>query len=537
MRIDRQVTQQLLQIVARAKLDNLNPGDIIEGKVISLDKGLLFLKLTDGSSFTAKVPEEFSTLPGALLTLEIGEPVDNQLTAKILTSNPQNGNQAGINASSQPFEQSVQSQLKTLQDIISPKLVEGALKLLENNPALGVDKAAFLAANAMDEAPGMQGLFVKFMQREYQLDTNLTHLADSISQGLSAAAANPKTQEFIQSTLFQESTNELASHFVDQIAKQVNQLGYTLSDTASTAQKLADVINSLNNDSVPVDQEELKTLVKPLLDSLATQPGNPAQEERGGALQADKLPLPGSLVEKHLDEAVDGLFKGLKTLMSEKEGRVDSQTQIEPEQIHKLVKQIFDRASIKADQGVSEALDIKEKFHALKEAVQFANQAIQVMDNDHAGAAAPVIRDISQAMDFFNRVQTYHTFVQIPLVINNQSTSGELYVMKGKNRRGKIDPDQFTLFMSLNTENLGLIETFLNASRRYVTIHFRVSDENLVQMVREQHGVLYEAFAQKGYKLAEMKVRTLDEEPVNLVNAIRKTGDELGLNARVDLKI
>ena len=41
----------------------------------------------------------------------------------------------------------------------------------------------------------------------------------------------------------------------------------------------------------------------------------------------------------------------------------------------------------------------------------------------------------------------------------------------------------------------------------------------------------------KRYKLAEMKCRVFEDEPVNLLNAGEATESVLGMNARVDLRV
>jgi hypothetical protein len=109
--------------------------------------------------------------------------------------------------------------------------------------------------------------------------------------------------------------------------------------------------------------------------------------------------------------------------------------------------------------------------------------------------------------------------------------------MKRKKGRKKIDTENFTLFLSLSTKSLGVVETFLNASHRRITISFRVEDENLVRLVKDNYRVLYDGLLEKGFKLVEMKCRVLEKERVNPVNAAKKAQELLGTQTRVDLKI
>ena len=44
------VSQQIFQIFTKASLENLNAGDILRGRVQSMENGLLLIRLLDGSS-------------------------------------------------------------------------------------------------------------------------------------------------------------------------------------------------------------------------------------------------------------------------------------------------------------------------------------------------------------------------------------------------------------------------------------------------------------------------------------------------------
>jgi hypothetical protein len=122
-------------------------------------------------------------------------------------------------------------------------------------------------------------------------------------------------------------------------------------------------------------------------------------------------------------------------------------------------------------------------------------------------------------------------------MINRENTTGELYVMKRRNGRKKLDSDNFTLFLSLQTSSLGRIESFLNSSRKYVTISFRVEDEDLVKLVKDNYRVLYDSLLKKGYKLAEMKCRILEDDSTSLLDAAKKAQELLGLQASLDIKL
>jgi hypothetical protein len=201
------------------------------------------------------------------------------------------------------------------------------------------------------------------------------------------------------------------------------------------------------------------------------------------------------------------------------------------------LSRLFDKALIKVDNGVAEKFDIREKNETLKTIMDFSQKVLNNSDENARAANMPAYKEIDNAFRFFNQITTYDSVLQLPIMINKERTTGELYVMKRKKGRRKIDTENFTLFLSLSTNSLGIVESFLNASHRRITISFRVEDENLVKLVKDNYRVLYDGLMEKGYKLVEMKCRVLDKERVNPVNAAKKALDLLGTLTRVDIKI
>ena len=86
IKLDQAVSQQVFTLLSKAALESLQAGSVLQGRVQSLENGLLFIKLLDGASFTAQVPEGFSAQPGELISLEIGERKNDQLTAKVVNT-------------------------------------------------------------------------------------------------------------------------------------------------------------------------------------------------------------------------------------------------------------------------------------------------------------------------------------------------------------------------------------------------------------------------------------------------------------------
>lgn len=494
---------------------------MIKGKVMAMENGLLLIKLLDGSSLSAKVPDGFEASPGTLLTLQIGESIGEQLTARIVQMDiPQQADET--NTQDNPMSR-ITRQLEALGVKATKDLVSKALGLLDENPGLGVEKAAFLAANGMESDPAMLEMAVKLANREFNLSDNLQTLRQMLADSLSGA--DRATLESL-----------LKPVLLDLDA------GQAVRDLAG---RLADLHNAASGEDLALSEGAKLMLTRELLDALkgSITSGTPLNEgqvldtlQRAlSSLQSNKTLFPEGLniSDKQLKALIRDFIRTMEGI-GQKTGELFHQEKPDTE---KIMESIFDKAYLKLEDDEAPSVDMDEKFGTLRKILNLAADSTKLADGKGGQAIQPVVQELSKALQFFNQVSTYQVYVHIPLMIQQQQTVGELYIMKRGSRKTRIDPEQFTLFISLCTQNLGLVESFLNASHRCVTIHFRVESQQLADFVRAHHKELYEALGEKGYKLAEMKCRVLESSPVNLTNAAEKVASELGMNSRVDLRI
>lgn len=542
MRIDGALPQQILQILSKSILESLDIGDFIQGRVTSVKDGLLQMRLTDGSSFTAGVPEGMIIQEGALLTLQIGEKAGEQINARIVSRN----GDPGQAPAAQDLPAQARTQLQAFGEKATDALVAKVIDLVENNPSLGVDKASFLVANKMEPDKGMQDIIMKLAQKEFQIDGNLSSLKEQLINILTNSETSGSDKagagSLINQLILEQGLDQAVSAFTREPVGAANttrpdgaadqsSLPQTIQNEQAR-QALNDILLGAFKDAIltgkPLDRETVANMIKSAFEGVKSAFGgiNPAKDPLSAEAGSK---MPGSVPE----DTLAGLMKGLANARE----KADPAQKPDPAAVRQAVEKLFEKAFIKADNGIADRVDIGEKVKALKNVLAFTDDAMKLADPKSAQAGLPVVHELQNALQFFNQANTYHTFVQMPLMINNRQTTGELYVMRGKSKRGKIDPNQFTLFISLNTENLGLVETFLNAANRCVTVNFRVDDEKLAGFVKSNYKTLYDALLKKGYKLADMKCRLHADDTVNLLNAEKKTGDLLGINARLDLKI
>lgn len=527
MNVNQAVSQQIFQILTKASLENLNAGDILRGRVQSLENGLLLIKLLDGAFFTANTPEGFSANAGEPITLEIGERQNNQLTATIVNRGTLSTGKADEEAA---LIDTIKSNLDSLGVTSPQRFISGVLDLIKAEPGIPPEKAAFMVANGLTQDPEMAEILQKISEHEFSLHENLQSLEEGLSDAIFKADSDTSLK-LLKPLLLSQETDELAGTIKGMLSETSPRLAQAIEQNVKELinRTLMDEFIDTENTGEPgmVNKEAVESLVKGALLSVENH------DAKGETIKGESIQTPQNtdVIFKAINKALENIHKKIETLSKD-----DKNPELQKE-IKDILGRLFEKASIKVENGVAEKFDIKEKNEALKEIMDFSQKVLSNLDDNAKVSNMPAYKEIDNAFKFFNQVTTYDSILQLPIMINRENTTGELYVMKRKKGRKKIDTENFTLFLSLTTNSLGIVESFLNASHKCITISFRVEDEDLVKLVKDNYRALYDGLLEKGFKLVDMKCRVLEKERVNPVNAAKKSQALLGTQTRVDLKI
>ncbi len=527
MNVNQAISQQIFQVLTKASLDNLNAGDIISGRIQSLENGLLLIKLLDGALFTAKTPDGFAAKVGEPITLEIGDRQNNQLTAKIINQRPINNGKAGEET---VLIDTIKSNLGSLGVENSQSLISGVLDLIKAEPGIPTEKASFIIANGFKQDPEMIEIFQKISEHEFSLHKNLESLEEGLSDSLFKTDADTSLR-LLKPLLVSQEADEL-SGILDKLFSEASpKLVHTISQ--NVRELLTKVLINEFSDTESLQKADTmsKEAVESLMKNALSIVENESSKVETAKSESILTPQNTEGLLKTINKAIESIHTKTEAFM---EGNNNPDFQ---KQIKAVLEKLFDKASIKVENNITEKLDIKEKNAALKEIMDFSQKVLNNLDDSAKASNMPAFKEINNAFKFFSQVNTYDSILQLPIMINRENTTGELYVMKRKKGRKNIDTENFTLFLSLTTNSLGIVESFLNASRKCITISFRVEDENLVKLVKENYRVLYDGLLEKGFKLVEMKCRVLEKERVNPVNAVEKAQELLGTQNKVDLKL
>jgi len=313
------------------------------------------------------------------------------------------------------------------------------------------------------------------------INSNLNNAANAVSANINNLA----------STLIDDASNKTAANPTDSVVN-----GSSSNNSSDVAQQ----INNLLKGETPLGKADL-----PLLRSLSSQlesmviRGDMSTEEQSAAkLIAKEI---GVVIFKiQGNEAASDQVSSSAKIFKSFEDAVNN------------LKNLFVRIDLNSDEinPVKLYKNMDNVLATLKNSIQQLPMAMQE-------AAMNIANNLESNVNFINQLNNYSSYVQLPLSIFNQNTTGELYMLKKGSKARKLDPSKMTILISLDSNNIGRIDTLLSVDKKNISTNFRLESSEVFDVLKENHKLLYTSLLEKGYRLVDFTYRLMDE-PINIVN-------------------
>ena len=111
---------------------------------------------------------------------------------------------------------------------------------------------------------------------------------------------------------------------------------------------------------------------------------------------------------------------------------------------------------------------------------------------------AQTVANVQGNVEFMNQLNQAYTYVQIPLKMNGQNASGQLYVYTNKKELGDPERD-LTAFLHLDLDNLGSTDVSVRMHRKDVDTKFYMDSDESYALVKAHMPELEERLKLKGF--------------------------------------
>lgn len=124
------------------------------------------------------------------------------------------------------------------------------------------------------------------------------------------------------------------------------------------------------------------------------------------------------------------------------------------------------------------------------------------------------LTNIQQSIDYMKGINESLSYFQLPLQVDNELRSVDLFVKKKKNT--KKSGEETTIFISLDTHTLNTVQVLLEYKNKKVNIQFRLSDEEVLQKMQSEQAVLEDQLNSETDVSYLIKFRLKENEMTNL---------------------
>ncbi len=470
-------------------LSKLSIGDTIRVQVAEQTSQTLVLRLPDGSFINASSMLELDVHLGDFLDLSVNQKTDSQIFVEIVKEN--------VDSNIKGDE--LKLKLQAIDIPVDSKSIEIAQEMIKNNISLTKEnfqkinqfikehhqitpeKATFMTASDIpvnDKNIAQLEQFIQHKQLVGEQLKQLTELLDTIikHENLSNTGKQmdaPKVvhdrSEDIQQPNTTQQTN--TTQQPDQGQKIENEKQTNSSMQIDNNQE---TLSQLKNISLKLNGQDIHLIEQ--------------QEDEQLLLKDKKVPNEQNILKE---------TKGLITL------------------VKSLFKVIDNTRTNSIPQEIQEDKLLKE----LTKTFDTIKGEIENINSDEKQSIISTIQDIEDSLRFMDQLNKFTSFIQIPININGQDTTAELYVLKDGNKKKKIDPSNATIFLSLFTINLGRIETLVNIRGKSIECTFRSEDKDILTFIKKNSMPLYHLLDAQGYKLTNVMVQEITEsEHANITN-------------------
>lgn len=544
MRIDGVSSGQIINISNISELlSKLNVGDVIRAQVLEITSGELLLKLFDGTTFSASAMIPVDAKKGDYVNFSVKSKNDKQLFLE--TANNQNikiPNSEETEIRKQLSALNIKPELKNIDILKEIKASDLPLtretfntvaslvrKFKDLNPA----KAVFMmSGNIPAEEKNISNL-TQLIAGKMKLGTQLEDLIASLKQVAEIPQEAEEQKTVIRLKLIDLKTpiqgtdqdlNDVQTNYSNSSRKTevaANKASNSMTHQESTGK------SGGFSEAFPI--KAIDSLLK-LLDgnTFQTEVSLPEIKSELEAFFSSYKEIAEDTAEKIITVLKSGIPAGekkavLHSLISEPVS--EQNTEKGNTAKGDIVKSLEDFLSGLNPETLKKDVDVKHLYKDLYSRLEEIKASTGNTGISNRNEILGKIETLQDSIRFLNLINNNNTYVQIPLNVQNRFMTAELYVLKKNKRRKKIDTGNATMFISLNTQSLGQVDSLVSINKKSISLNMRAENQKVIDFMKGNSRELYEGFLEKGYKLVDLRFR-LSDETANVMTVDKIVSDE-----------
>lgn len=519
-------------------LSDLKVGDSVRGKIIELFGESISLKTASGQMFTAALMTDAELSPGQTIELIISDITQDEVFAELKSEQ-----QKPVKITE---DVKLQQVLKQLDIKPEGSNLQAAKLLIKYNMPITKDNILNLVStqksvetmaqgdvvNALSLLQSEQDInnteFTKLVKQAVVLEEQGKQALSLIKQDIPDLHDAPKDKNIeqpkaiINNEVKQDLTAEVKAT-VEAGQKQVEKQPALESTPKQVLQQLVELIDTEEmQKSAPKIEKLIDTIVK------AFETASLAKPEHSAYLISKDMDITPSTVKALVDNIGSKGKLGAQLEELEKLIEILEQDKVDVKELKQNIKRLFLRP---------EAVQDKELIQdTIKDIIKISSK-LESLIREHGledKADKTILSDIKNNLDFSRNLNNIN-YIQIPLLINENKTTADIYVFSGKKRSKTINPENASILIALDLKDLGHIESLIGVSKRNVNVTFKVEKDEFKQLIISNGEGLKNALEARGYALNPIQVIDMHER-FNLLELEEMTATPIN-KMHLDIKV
>ena len=555
--------------------NTLTKGQVFSGQVTNISPGELTLELENGQTLTAKYDNNSELSIGDGARFKVVDREDGQITLKTLQSGNTLDNVVykALESSGLPFssknEELVTALLKN-EYPVSRQMINGMLQQSLKNPDISMSNLVLMNKAGLDINPESTKLFEMYSNGRTELavateqnfndmlsmiegllsDGNIEGSAKLASDMIDIFNIGKEPDELVLTLVAGNETDvpvitpnnlsEMLDSLVDNdVPLSDNALTQTETDinvtnlnkntqisSILTEEQRLEIFTLFENADVDVDAAKLQNLIKgdigisDLSDLLKTLPEseqvklNPIMEHIAD-LTGKELLMPNEILAGYLPESatLSEAANHIKNLLTTNSVPPDiKQALLKSDDFQKTLKMLMHTDWTLSAEELTEKDAVNNLYKRIDEQI---DRLKTLADNASGSASYKLSADLGQTkqnMNFMNDMNQMYNFTELPIRMNGQTTTGDLYVYSDKHRRRTSDGNGISCLLHLDMANLGGMNIRIELNEGQVSTRFFRKDDDSGKLIAKHLDELDAAMTKQGFNPKSEVVKTTDKE-------------------------
>lgn len=182
--------------------------------------------------------------------------------------------------------------------------------------------------------------------------------------------------------------------------------------------------------------------------------------------------------------------------------------------VKSLLSDRFERQWSITPEQVADPKEVERLYGRLERQLSGVMRALESAGQNHTPAFQNAA-NLNQNLDFLNQINQMYSYVQLPLRLQQGKAQGDLYVYTNKrNLASKEGP--ITALLHLDMEHLGPLDVYVSMQTQKVNTRFNVGDEEMLDFLEDHMHILTERLEKRGYQLSvQTTLRSREQEEKN----------------------